>query len=247
MKMPYLWMAALSLFLLGSCVKDAEVVPATVRFDFTAKVGQVPLVINTGTYTNASGDDYTVGVFNYYISNIRLMRDDGVFYAEPESYHLIRHGEGQTSFELKNVPDGRYTAIRFLIGVDSLRNVSGAMAGDLDPVHSMFWDWDQGYIFFKMEGQFRTRQVPWGDYAIHIGGFTGPNACLQECTIRLPVPVQARRGKASSISFSTQADEVFVNPMEIGFDYYYDNISAETFKAISENYKDMFVVEQVRN
>lgn len=236
----------------SACVKDDKIEPqpaspASVQFNFKARVKNEVLVPETRIYLNAQQDSFTVTKFNYYISNVKLIRADGVVFAEPEGYHLIKHVEGKTSFVVNNVPPGNYTRIEFLIGVDSLRNVSGARQGDLDPANDMFWDWAQGYIFFKMEGWFSTYKPNFGEYGLHIGGFSGPNSCLQRCGFDLLTPVTATGGKQSAVYYNTQIDEIFVKPRYIGFDTYYDNISTGMFRQISENYKDMFVIDRVEN
>jgi len=243
--------------LLGSaCTKDTQIEPEpqqptvapVVTFDFQAKVKNEVLIPDTKKYTNFINDSFTVTKLNYYVSNLKLTRDDGFVYSEPNSYHLMEHVANKTSFKLTDVPEGDYTKIEFLIGVDSLRNVSGAQSGALDPVNTMFWDWEQGYIFFKMEGSYNTETLKeFGDYAIHIGGFSGPNACLQKYSANLATPLSAKNNKQSSVFYNVQVDEIFINPMNIDFTYYYSHISDKTFKDISVNYRDMFVIAKIQN
>lgn len=239
----------------SSCIKDPKIetlplTPAVVTFNFQAKVKNENLVPEKKKYTNASLDSFSVTKFNYYLSNIKMTREDGFIFSETESYHLMQHVDGKTSFSISGLPEGNYTKIEFMIGIDSLRNVSGARDGDLDPARNMFWDWEQGYIFFKMEGAFNSDKQPeTGDYAIHIGGFKGPYACQQKCSFSLISPVSAKGGKNSSVFYNVQIDEIFVKPMLIGFDYYYENLPKgdKIFKDISNNYKDMFVIDKVVN
>jgi len=240
--------------LFSSCLKDSKIEPlppatGELEFNFQAKVKNEDLVPGTKMFTNAAGDSFTVTKFNYYISNIQLTRDDGSVYAEPESYHLMEHVNGKTSFNITNIPAGTYTKIEFLIGVDSLGNASGAREGDLDPGRGMFWNWDQGYIFFKLEGAFNTINKPvTDDYAMHVGGFSGPYSCLQKCVFSLINPLQVKSEKRTSVFYNVQADEIFVRPMLIGFDYYYANTGTEkVFRDLSVNYKDMFVIDRIVN
>ena len=206
------------------------------------------LVPNTKFYTNKSQDNFSITKFNYYISNVQLTKEDGTIFAEKESYHLIKHVGGSTSFTIVNLPEGNYKNVRFLIGVDSLRNVSGAQTGALDVLNDMFWEWNSGYIFFKMEGSYNTTATPTiGDYAIHIGGFSGPLKCLQTCSFNLSSPIVSKKDKVSTLSYNTVIDEIFVNPNYIDFETYYAAVNTKTFKQISDNYKDMFVVEKVEN
>ena len=75
-------------------------------------------------------------------------------------------------FTIPNVPVGDYTGITFTIGVDSLRNVAGAQSGALDPSNNMFWSWNTGYIFLKMEGT--SPESPSKALVFHVGGFMKP-------------------------------------------------------------------------
>lgn len=239
-----------------SCKKDGQVVatleekPLTsgnVVFKFNATANGKPLLATT-IYTNQSEEKYTVSKFNYYISNLVFKKDDGSVYAVPESYYLIRHLDAIDSFMVNSVPPGNYTSVQYLIGVDSLRNVSGIQGGALDPAHNMFWDWNTGYIFFKMEGIYSSLNKPFGSgFTMHIGGFSGPNSCLQYSTLNFPTPLVPGNDHVSKIHVNTRVDEVFINPEEIGFDVYMASMTEKMFQSVSINYKDMFVVTKVEN
>jgi hypothetical protein len=121
-----------------------------------------------------TGEKMTFQTLNYYISNVRLKREDGSWWTQPESYYLVKVDENSVpTIDLKNVPNGRYTDIQYTIGVDSTRNVSGAQTGALDPSHGMFWNWNSGYIFIKAEGV--SPDSPNGGFTYHLGGFRESN------------------------------------------------------------------------
>ena len=108
---------------LFSCVKkdDPTIVdPPPARKDvhlyFDNFAGNDALKLNSTTYTNEWGETFTVSMFNYYISNIKLNGPSGT-YTESESYHLIREGiEGSMHLHLEEVPAGTYNSITFTIG-----------------------------------------------------------------------------------------------------------------------------------
>jgi hypothetical protein len=248
---------AVAVLMSAACRKDdpapapppGPVTRTSSEFSFRAMANSEQLGFHPKFYVNSSADSFSVSKFNYYISNIRLIRDDGFIFSEKNSYHLIRHVEGDEKFVVEGIPEGTYTRLEFLIGVDSLRNVSGVQSGALDPVHNMFWDWSTGYIFFKLEGSYETLDRPEKDeYGIHVGGFSGPDACLQSCTLALDSPLVAKIGRRSKIGILTTADEIFTGLREIGFKYYYDNVTEfRIFREVSENYRDMFSIEKVEN
>lgn len=249
-------MHKLALFLfsvsLVSCKKDInleepEIKNASVNVEFVATVKGAPLVPVTRYYSIISQEAFTIAKFNYYVSNVRLKRSDGSYFTEPESYHLIKHIDNITKFSINDVPPGDYTSIEYLIGVDSLRNVSGAQSGDLDPAKLMFWDWDTGYIFFKLEGQYGTASIEDAEYAIHVGGFQAPYSCLQTVSLAFPSTLSIKSNGVHQIDLNTSIDEIFKNPTDIGFDYYYKEVvkGPKIFQDLSKNYRDMFTVKSV--
>ena len=169
--------------LFTACKKDPEPepIPDTVgplTLEFEHVVGNDALALNPQQYTNANGDQFQVTTFKYYISNIVLIKADGSTFKQPESYYLIDQEQPNSKLiTLENVPSGEYTGLTFTVGVDSTRNVSGAQTGALDPTQGMFWSWNTGYIFLKLEGY--SPQSEKGGLTFHIGGFKTPNNTIR--------------------------------------------------------------------
>lgn len=125
-----------------------------------------------------TSEDIEFSTLRYYFSNIVLGKADGSEWQELESYRIVDLQNGsEVELRIDSIPVGRYEQIRFTIGVDSLRNVSGAQTGALDPAENMFWSWNSGYIFIKAEGN--SSASPSGDFVYHIGGFSGPNNAIR--------------------------------------------------------------------
>jgi len=240
-----------AVFVLLSCKEDEPIVTKVgpvLKLILEPTVNSEPLTPETKWYTNFSSDSFTVSKFNYYISNIKLKKSDGSTYSVADSYHLIQHVEGINTITLNNLPEGDFVSVDFLLGVDSLRNVSGSQTGDLDPSKNMFWDWNTGYIFYKLEGRFNTlTNTVKGDYAIHIGGYKGKDNCIQTCSFTLSKVLQLRNEKTSGVYFKVKVEEVFQNPKFIDFDYYYATLPNNNSKEISDNYRDMFLQYKVEN
>jgi hypothetical protein len=153
----------------------------TVHIDNVA--GSQDFALNT-EYTNASSEKYAVSKLWYYISNIRLKKSDGTEYVVPQdsSYFLVKEDVAASQeLELSKVPQADYVGITFTIGVDSLRNTADVSkrTGALDIAGagaSMYWSWNSGYIFFKMEGT--SPQAPADangnhPFLFHVGGYGG--------------------------------------------------------------------------
>lgn len=129
-----------------------------------------PFIIGQDYTHPETNEDFNFQTCNYYLSNFQLRKTNGEWWSHPNSYFLVRVINSPSyQFDLKDVPHGEYDAIRFLIGVDSTKNVSGAQAGDLAPSNAMFWSWSTGYIMIKLEGN--SPQANWEYFSFHIGGF----------------------------------------------------------------------------
>ncbi len=235
-----------------SCKKDPEikqpeiVVTNDVDVNVTNVVGAMPLALNTQTYINANQDTFTVSLFKYYISNIRLYRQDGFIFEEAESYHLVSEDDSiSRNFRIKNVPVGNYTGIEFIIGVDSLRNCSGAQSGALDPLNDMFWDWSQGYIFAKLQGTYSYNNL---SYTHHVGGFIGQWSAIVRSNPTLGSNTLVV-GTAHSPKILMKADvlEWFVNPTVIDLQGYASLAIGKKSHEVAENYADMFSVSSIQN
>ena len=130
---------------------------------------------------NAFAENYTITKFKYYVSNVKFVTDKkiknttGVYLFDASKKNIIS----------VIVPSKKITGISFLLGVDSALNCSGAQSGALDPLNDMFWTWNNGYIFFKVEGNSASSKADLHRIEHHIGGFKGSNKTMRE--IYLPI------------------------------------------------------------
>ncbi len=130
-------------------------------------------------YTNSFGEQLSVSLLRYYVSNFRLQRSDGSEYVVPqEKCYFLVELDKPSSHKLffSDVPLGEYKGISFLIGIDSLRNTMSPRerTGSLDvggAAEGMYWNWNTGYIFFKLEGNSPVNAE--GRFRYHIGGYGG--------------------------------------------------------------------------
>jgi hypothetical protein len=180
MKRYFLYTAAMVLAALTACSDESgEPGKVEIKFDHTWGTNTSLLPLEEFLIHPITGDSIKFSRLRYYISNIVLIHENGSEWAEPESYHLITVEDRKTAkLEIQDVPEGNYQGFRFLIGVDSLRNVSGAQEGALSPTQQMFWNWNTGYIFVRAEGQ--SPQSSDSSFTFHLGGFSGPNSAIRE-------------------------------------------------------------------
>lgn len=194
-KIPALFLICCLCFICSSYVKQLPLSrSAKVTFRFINTVKTAPLVLDSATYTNPFGELYQVAKLKYYISNIKLNTASGTC-KEPNSYHLLDAAEpASLSFTVDAIP-GSYQSISFLVGVDSIKNVSGAQSGALDPANGMFWTWNSGYVMFKMEGSSPASTIINHRFEYHIGGFSGADNVLRQITLALPSALLLTDGK----------------------------------------------------
>lgn len=154
------------------------------EFDHVWGMNNNAFNLNTAQVHPTTGDTMTFTLLKYYISNLKLKKTDGTWYTQPESYYIVDASSASSSIlEIKDIPAGDYTEVKYTIGVDSTRNVSGAQTGALAASNGMFWSWSSGYIMIKAEGT--SPQSSNGNFSFHLSGFKMANNIVTEKTIDL--------------------------------------------------------------
>lgn len=270
-KVLFLTLAASSLFL-NSCKKEGCTDPAALNYNEKAKkddgsctyapeatTGSVTIHLehtwaDSGTdfelgteYTHpTTGDALTFTTLKYYISNLKLRKDDGTWWTQANSYYLVDlSNAGSTMLTLSDIPNGNYTEISYVLGVDSTHNVSGAQDGALSTTNGMFWSWNSGYIMVKAEGT--SPQASSGSFTYHLGGFSGPNSIVTpgsdpfgaESLIVSPT-------SAGIIHFSVDPSQLFLNYGSVTNG---DNVQMPGMmaKSLATGFYSGFVFEHIHN
>jgi hypothetical protein len=148
--------------------------------------------------------------------------------------------EGSKHVVLKNVPPGKYTSMDFTIGVDSLHNCSGAQSGALDPANAMFWTWNTGYIFLKLEGKSEASTAPGNIFEYHIGGYRFPYNCIRRISVPLTQAFEIKNGTENHIEIQVNAAEILKSPESIDFSKLPSVTDPKNGSKIADNYIDMF-------
>jgi hypothetical protein len=155
---------------------------AVTIIQFKNWVGNKEMKLFDETYTNQFGEPLVITQFRYYISHISYT-DAGNEIVLPE-YYLINQEDSLS--KIIQLPAAGIKAISFLIGVDSIKSVSGVQTGSLDPMNGMFWTWNSGYIFAKLEGQSDSSNAPAHSFTWDVGGFRQPENALRKIKLILP-------------------------------------------------------------
>ena len=219
----------------------------TVKITFVNTVKGNAIDLGNTVYTNPFSETYTITRFKYYISNVNVA-SAGTRIAEEESYHLIDEAKPESLSFSFNVKADTYNILSFLLGVDSLKNVSGAQTGALDPLNDMFWTWNSGYIMAKMEGRSPQSKLVNNKVEFHIGGFSGEYSALKYLRFKLPAALQVSEGKTSEIIIEADFDKWWQDPNELKIaEHPVCSVPGPQAKQFADNYSKMFTIKEVIN
>ena len=155
-------------FLIFSCKKDTKVTDSHFNLQFTATNGSKAFYFNEPYKTDA-GRDYSISVLAYYISNIRLVKDDGgevalkdVVWVNYDNNSYSLQGADPTSngtYFSFAVPSGSYKALRCRLGLpNGLDGAKAKAATDypnsspLSDARGANWAMDNTYRIITMSG-----------------------------------------------------------------------------------------------
>ena len=200
---------------------------------------------DTAVYKNSLGQTYTIGNFKYYIGNITLINTNGKDYHSDAYFLITEDDEHSKKIMLEHIPAGAYTGIRFIIGVDSLHNCSGAQSGALDPANAMFWEWNTGYIFLKLEGKSPASTAPGKIIEYHIGGYRSPSNCIRAVELKFGQPLITGKEKMPELQLSVNIAEILQGPEAIDFSTLPAVTDFHNATGIADNYKDMFSIKTI--
>jgi hypothetical protein len=192
-----------------SCKGDDNVqqTPSDVALNFELLVDDAPLVFGD-TFTNAAGNDFRIRSFWIYLSNIKLIGSEGTLdFVVENSYHLLENGSDienpRLSINLSAVPAGSYSRIEMAIGVNEPVNTDiSAVSGDLDPGRA--WNWDSGYKFLSLEGDF----LPVGEETRGLIMHIGLNQNYKELSFDLNQNVNIN-GNSTDLNFGLDINKMF--------------------------------------
>ena len=219
---------------------------ATIKIHFINMVGKSPVVLGSTAYINPFREKYTITKLKYYVTNVSLIGNSDSM-KENDSYHLVDENVKESQSFSFNVPAGNYNSLQFLLGVDSLHNVSGAQSGDLDPTKDMFWTWNSGYVMAKMEGNSPASKLVNQKYEYHIGGYAGPYNVTKEIELKLgEKSVNIAAGKTIEIFIIANIEAWWQNPNNIKIsETAIITTPGKNALAMSQNYSKMFSIDKI--
>lgn len=163
----------------------------------------------------------------------------------PEDDHHLIDASKETSFSI-DVKEGKYSQIEFLLGVDSVRNFSGAQTGALDPMNDMFWTWNSGYVMFKIEGHSDSSAATNNKLEHHVGGYRFGNQVATLVKLSFD-EIKIKEDHPVDIYFDMNLDAYWSgpNPIRIAQDPVC-TLPGALAKKIAANFPGLFSVKEIR-
>jgi len=193
-------MATTSLLGLAACAGAPPASPGSrsasagtqpVTLNFAAQVAGQPFACGRSyAGIGTTGSTLTPSDFRLYVSEVHLidgagravpvrLAQDGVWQFEDialldfeDGSGPCRNGTGATNLQVRgSVPEGRYTGLRFTLGVPFARNHGDpTIAPSPLNLTAMFWNWQGGYKFMKFDAASSGRPQAQAAHAPHGGG-----------------------------------------------------------------------------
>ncbi len=169
------------------CTADPAPADSALLIDLAidAVAGDQPFAMGK-RLTSAAGDDFTVSTLRFYLSHLELVADQGAVVpavlaeadGTPLEYGvtLVDYADPASTTLHLLVPPGHYRSLSLSIGVPEHCEDGGELNHEnaseqnppLDVDSDMYWGWDPGYVFLKIEGHTST---PKGatSFLFHVG------------------------------------------------------------------------------
>lgn len=133
---------------------------------------QQPLLLDSLRYATTAGETFSITRASYFLSGFALQQQDGGWLELPATVAWLDAAKRHTNFALSGIPPGRYTTLRFHVGLDAAANAAppGRYAPEhpLNPnVNGLHWSWQGGYIFLALEGGWRGKDGTPGGFSYH--------------------------------------------------------------------------------
>ncbi|MBZ0267128.1 hypothetical protein K8I85_03150 [bacterium] len=201
----------------GGCGDDestAPTGPGTVVIQFDEVAGSDALVLNTGQYTNAVGNEYSVSKLEYVVSAfsfpaaVARLRADGDFTSTALHYRTMEDA-ATASLTFADVPSGSYTGMGFTFGIDGADNATGTHP-DLD-LDGMAWPamMGGGYHYMRHEGNFTDSTMATSAFTTHLGPSMGNDYSFE---VSLAHDFTVSPGETTTLTVRMDVNEWYVNP-----------------------------------
>jgi cytochrome c peroxidase len=178
------------LIVLAGC-SAAGVLAADLALRWAPEFAGRPLTFESPEHTNAAGQVLSFTRLDFLVSGLALRRADGVWVPGSPPYAFVNAREGELRLIVRDLPDGRYTGLRFQVGVPPDVNHQDAATWPpghpLNPtVNGLHWGWLGGYVFAAVEGTWNGPAAERGGFSFHLA--TDAQLMTVELPIELTLP-----------------------------------------------------------
>jgi len=236
-------------FLVFSCQKHGNV-----EIQFTQTVDDKPVQTGQLIYLNAAGNLYQVDEVKYFVSRILLKSTSGktLEITQDNGIHYVDNGISKTlRWLLSEIPQGEYSAISFVFGLDEEDNKSNRF---VNPPECNF-SWPEvlggGYHYMQINGKFLNNNGDLQNMNIHtgIGQIRGAdNEILQFVhnyfRVTLPVHFSVMESNTTLITLNMEIQRWFDSPNLYNFNDFGPGImqNQQAQQILKENGKNVFEV-----
>ncbi|MDR2972108.1 MAG: hypothetical protein LBU83_09305 [Bacteroidales bacterium] len=227
----FLFLITVTILITASCNKnESEPEKGIIEIHFTHSVDGKPVQFDQLIYTNTAGNQFMITDIKYFISRLIFINEEGksVVITQDEGIHYVDCDLGKTlRWKIGTMPDGNYTAISFVFGLDEEDNISNRF---VNPPESNF-SWPNymggGYHYMQINGRFLNKEGKITNMNIHTGIgqiYNGNNEVTEFVqnffTVNLPVKFSINEDNTTILTIDMEILRWFDTPNVYNFDEY---------------------------
>lgn len=210
-------LSTITLAYIGCNDDDNNSGEGSVELLFKGKYGDRLLTMFEDTYAYEDGIDLKFQLFQFYISDITLLKEDGEevllkdvdMVSFKDIFNQSDAADG-VSLSLGEWPAGNYKGIKFGLGVNETMNATQPSDYDLDHplTASNYWSWASGYVFTKIEGNADLNND--GEFEEKLTFHIGRNDYYRNMSFEQNLEITS--DETNIITFDVDIQKVLTNP-----------------------------------
>lgn len=262
MKKVYILLFAVIAFVFTSCSSDdnavlevpEEVLEGTnsVSFVFNHQMFGEDIVYDQYYKENSIGESLNITFLKYIVSNFVLIDEKGAefTYKKDDSYFFVDSKTKDFKITLNNVPAGRYSKVKFGVGVDQEKYLRGMEDQqefwDLCKEHDLIWGWITGYKFINCQGLFKTGGQDEEGFQLHIGSHGSKLDNYKEVLLKSPQHFVVSAKHKSTVHVDLEVSKLLDSTHKIALkESPYIMIDAVRAPKIMQNAQTMFNIRSI--
>ena len=223
------------------------------------------LITDTLCYRNEAGNEFMITEIQWFISKMELQNKRGEWIAlehlndravnsdaTKRIFHIDTNIPESQTLDIKPIPIGKYTALRFIFGLDEEYNKTGLFSDS--PEANMFWPETMGggYHYMKLNGRFLNTENEVAPLNVHLG--IGQNDSQTEFIhnhfiVELPIDLTISENTDNQLNLCMMIDNWFRSPNLYDFNEWGSAImqNQAAQQTLKENGHDVFVIKNTEN